>query len=147
MKGKDLVLFILFLSISALIGLFLIDKNFDSYSDLITFLSIIIGFEIASLAILFNNPLKKELLDANDILPYKSELHRVKDYYRHSIAFGIASIVTIFIYPETYSFKIGISDLSITKSSIVLPILIGSTYCLYKICKVLFRIFTYPTNH
>jgi len=147
MKSKDLKIFWVIVIISFLIGLFIFDKNFDGYSDLITFLSIMIGFKISSLAILFNSPLRKDLWNANNVKPYKTELHRIKDYYKHSIVWGIISIILIFTIPKNLNIDLLCNTIHLGKQSIVLPILLGSAYCLYKICKDLFRIFTFPTNN
>jgi len=49
--------------LSFLIGLFVFDESFNSYSDMITFLSIMIGFTITSLSILYNSSLRKTLYD------------------------------------------------------------------------------------
>jgi len=147
MKGKDLKIFWIVTIISFLVGLFIFDEKFDKYSDLITFLSIIIGFKISSLSILFNSPLRKTLWDLNKVKPYKTELHRIKDYYKHSIIFEMISIILIFAIPECFTIDLLHNYVHLGKQSIVFPILIGSAYCLYKICKDLFRIFTFPTNN
>ncbi len=146
MRGKDLIVFWMVLLISFGVGLFVFDKTFERYSDLITFLSIMIGFKIASLAILFNSPLRKKLREAKAD-PYKTELHRIKDYYKHSITFEITSIITIFVIPESSNIEFLNNAIHLGKQSIILPILFGSAYCLYKICNDLFRIFTFPTNN
>ena len=122
------------------------DNRFDGYSDLITYLSITVGFKITSLAILFNSPLRKKLWDANNVRPYKTELHRIKDYYKHSIIFEVFSIILIFVFPKWLSCDFLYTTVHLGKQSVVLPILTGSAYCLYKTCKDLFRIFTFPTN-
>lgn len=145
MKGKDLICFWFIITISFVIGLFLFDSSFCGYSDLITYLSIMIGFKISSLSILFNSPLRKKLWNANQVKPYKTELHRIKDYYKHSIIFEVVSIILIFIFPNCLE-KDLCNIVHFGKQSFILPILIGSAYCLYKICKDLFRIFTFPTN-
>ena len=147
MKGKDLVCFWIIIIISFLVGLFVFDNYFEGYSDLITYLSIMIGFKISSLAILFNSPLRKKLWDANNAKPYKTELHRIKDYYKHSIIFEVVSIILIFTIPKCLNIDLLHNAIHLGKQSIVFPILIGSTYCLYKICRDLFRIFTFPTNN
>jgi hypothetical protein len=143
MKGNDSLCFYLTVIISLIGGLFLFDSSFSSYSDLITYLSIIIGFKISSLSILFNSPLRKKLWDAKN-KDYKTELHRIKDYYKHSVVFEVISIILIFVFPA--SLKIDFWLIHLGKQSFVLPVLMGSAYCLYKICKDLFRIFTFPTN-
>jgi hypothetical protein len=146
MKGRDLIYFWLIIIVSFLGGIFLFDSNFDSYSDLITYLSIMIGFKIASLSILFSSPLRKKLWDANNVKPYKTELHRIKDYYKHSIIFEVVSIIVIFVFPNCLKVDFLFNFIHLGKQSVVLPILTGSAYCLLKICKDLFRIFTFPTN-
>ena len=145
MKGKNLTYFWLIVIISMIGGLFLFDSNFNGYSDLITYLSIMIGFKISSLSILFNSPLRKKLWDANQVKPYKTELHRIKDYYKHSIIFEVVSVILIFVYPNCLEVNFW-NIIHLGKQSLVLPVLTGSAYCLYKTCKDLFRIFTYPTN-
>lgn len=146
MKGRDLVYFWIIIIISFLVGLFLFDSYFDGYSDLITYLSIMIGFKISSLSILFNSPLRKKMWEANKVKPYKTELHRIKDYYKHSIIFEVVSVILIFIIPKSWNSDFLCNFIHLGKQSIVFPILVGSAYCLYKICKDLFRIFTFPTN-
>ena len=147
MRERDLILFVIILLVAFVAGIFLIDKTCINYSDIITFLSIIIGFEITSLSILFNSPLKKKLFD-NKLPRYKTELHRLAYYYKQSFVFGIISIMFIFLFPENLKLDICIKYMSIIlgKQSAIYPILAGVVYCFYKICKDLFRIFTFPTN-
>lgn len=146
MKGIDRCLFWVFILGSLVVGAFVFDKSFNSYSDMITFLSIMIGFGIASLAILFNSPLRKTLFDRK-IKPYKTELHRLKDYYRYALYFEVFSVLMIFFIPDRNSTcYIFCLSINIGKHLIVAPIIIGSIFCFYKICNDLFRIFTHPTN-
>lgn len=145
MRGRDLVYFWLIIIISIIGGVFLFDSGFSGYSDLITYLSIMIGFKISSLSILFSSTLRKKLWNANQVKPYKTELHRIKDYYKHSIVFEVVSIILIFVFPDCLEVDF-CNIIHLGKQSFVLPILMGSAYCLFKICKDLFRIFTFPTN-
>lgn len=143
MKGKDLHIFLIILIISTVLGWFIIDCTFNLYSDLVTFLSIVIGFEITSLSIVFNSPLKKKLYD-KEVDKYGSELHRLRDYYKFSIYVGLISVLMIFIIPE---FCVCINNkFEISKFIIVVPILSCSAFCLIKTCNNLFRIFVFPTN-
>ena len=143
MKGRDFWWLVILIALSLLLGLFGFDDTFKGYSDLITFLSIMIGFKISSLSILFNSPLRKALRNKG-CKPYRTELHRIKDYYKSAITFDVISVVLMFVYPTCWQFDWW--RIHFGKQSLVLPILAGSTYCLYKVCKDLFRIFTYPTN-
>lgn len=144
MKGIHLWLFIFVLIISLILGVISCKyMNIGEYDSLITFLSIIIGFEITSLSILFNTPLKQTLYDRKSNL-YRTELHRLRDLYRFSIYVSLFSILVIFLTP---SFDCDIKWIGhINKTIIVLPILAISIFCIIVLCKDLFKIFVYPTN-
>ena len=102
-----------------------------------------IGFEISSLSILFNSSLKKVLYD-RPIKLYRSELHRLRDFYRFSIYVDLVYVLIIILLPE---FSINVNDaFTLTKSIIVFPILLSSLFCLIWLCNDLFHIFVYPTN-
>lgn len=143
MKNKDLAIFVLLILASTIIGYFLCDDTFKGYSDIVTLLSIIIGFEITSLSIIFNTPLKKTLYD-REIKHYKTELHRLRDFYRFSIYVSLASVVLIILVPD-FSLII-CSSLIFHKSIFVFPIMCSSIYCFVRLCNDLFKIFVYPTN-
>ena len=146
MKGNDKIIFNLLIGVSFIIGYFIYDVSYISYSDIITFLSIMIGFKIASLSILFNSPLRKTLYDRK-IKYYQTELHRLKDFYKHSLFFEAFSIFMLFIMPDKlYCLCIVNFDFEIGRYLLILPILIGTLYCFYKVCSDLFKIFVYPTN-
>ncbi|MCI5227418.1 MAG: hypothetical protein D3918_12355 [Candidatus Electrothrix sp. AX2] len=140
MKGKDLYSFYFVIIISIVISPFVFDKDFKKYSELITFLSIIIGFTITTLAIIYGSPLTTALYDSPD-KNYYNKLKRLKHFFSHSIYFEILSIFLIFIYPE----EITIKGIIIGKHLFILPILTGTLYCFYKIFKELLHIFSHPT--
>lgn len=147
MKGKDNKIFWLLLVISAIASYWIFDEKFNRYSDMITFLSIMIGFKITSLSILFNSPLKKTLYDRK-IEKYETELHRLKDYYKHSLIFEVISVILLFIIPENLiTIEIKLNKIIIGRYLIVLPILIGVMYCFYKVFYDLLEIFIHPTNN
>ncbi len=144
MKSWDNFFFWIIIIIGLFIGLFIFNSSFNHYSDLITFLSIMVGFKISALAILFNSTLKVTLYDRMN-KTYRTELHRLKDFFKHSLYFEIISVMVIFFMPDKTIFVNFIFNVFIGKYLIVSPILLGTTYCFYKICNDLFRIFTYPT--
>lgn len=147
MKGKDNILFWLLIATSIIVGYFIFDKEFKGYSDLITFLSIMIGFKITSLAILFNSPLKKTLFDRKNVI-YNTELHRLKDFYEHSLKFEVISVLLLFIVPEKiHTLNIKSNSSILGRYLLVLPILIGVIFCFYKVYYDLLKIFTHPTNN
>jgi hypothetical protein len=147
MKGKDNLIFWGIIALSTIIGYWIFNISFNRYSDLITFLSIMIGFKITSLSILFNSPLKKTLLDRK-IDKYGTELHRLKDFYKHSLILEVISVLLLFVIPESfYSFSIKSQNIVIGRYLLVLPILTGVIFCFFKVYYDLLKIFTHPTNN
>lgn len=144
MKGNDRNIFILVEFVSIIAGYFIFDLQFDAYSDIITFLSIMLGFEITSLSVLFNSPLKNTLFDRK-IDKYKTELHRLRDYYRFAIWLQIFYILLIFLIPDDFCFEF--YKFCVAKHLIVMPILLGTVYCFYKLFCDLLKIFVHPTNN
>ena len=146
LKGNDLKIFISLIIIFTVFGTFSFDAKFDGYSDLITFLSIIIGFTITSLSILFNSPLKKAMYDRLNP-EYLTELHRLGAYYKFSLCFEVISIFILFIFPDV-STTINFKNIAVHvgKFLLVLPIVGGSIYCFMKVVNDLLKIFVYPTN-
>lgn len=146
MKGKDNTIFWLLCAISFLAGIKLYHSNFDEYGNVITFLSIMIGFKITSFSILFNSVLKKTLYDRK-IKKYGTELHRLKDYYKHALFFETISVLLFFIIPDNITtIIIKGNTLILGRYLLVLPVLIGVFYCFYKILNDMLHIFVYPTN-
>lgn len=146
MKGNDKLHLISILITAFIIGFIILLPSFDKYSDLITFLSIMIGFKITSLSIIFNSNLKRTLYDRKIPL-YGTELHRIKYFYQSSIFFDTIAVVIIFLIPSyNYLFILKGFEINFGKYLIVLPILFGSIFCFYKLFKDLLEIFVYPTN-
>ena len=145
MKGKDKIIFLLILIFSILTGYFIISNYYGQFSELITFLSILIGFQITSLSILFNSRILK-ILYINKNKYYKNELYRLKSYFSYSIHFEIISIVSLLILKDKYEFTIWNLGMVFYKSYLVLPIISGSVYCFLKISNYFFKIFILPRN-
>lgn len=145
MKSKDKKMLILLLLISIPIGYFIIPESYSQFSELITFLSILIGFQITALSILFNSRILTVLYDNKNNI-YRTELHRLKSYFSYSIYFEIISIVALLILYDSYHFSINEWELSVYKSYFVLPVITGSVYCFLKISNDFFRIFVLPRN-
>lgn len=146
MKGTDRILFYMVILLSFLIGLFVFDESFKSYSDMITFLSIMIGFTITSLSILYNSPLRKTLYDRK-IKYYKTELHRLKDFFKQALSFEVVSVIFLFVIPDKIACISFLNyDVLIGRYMIIFPILMGTTFCFYKIFSDLLKIFSHPAN-
>lgn len=146
MRGNDLRMFLIILVLSFVGGGFFDvgDANRSVvYSDLITFLSIVIGFEVASLSIIFNTPLKMQLYDRK-ISYYRTELHRLRDFYRFSIYSSLFYVAFIFILPDFSLWDWGYWRIG--KLMTVIPIIFSSIYCIFRLCQDLFRIFVFPVR-
>lgn len=146
MRGRDKYIFYFIVIVATICGSFIIEKNYSSFSDIITFLSIIIGFEIASLAIIFNSPIK-QVLYQRTIKVYRTELHRLRDFYRFSIVINIISVLIVLLIPEFHiEFSFLNHSIEIYKSIFVLPILSSVVYCFLRLLCELLKIFVYPIN-
>ena len=146
MKGKDKIVFLTILLSSVILGFFIVDKNYAFYSDIVTFLSILVGFEITSLSILYHSPLKKELYNAKSS-DYINELLQIKTYYKHGIYFQVSSVLIILLMPTNiYTFDLCSYHFELGKHLLVTPIIAGGIYSFYKIFYDLMRIFSHPTN-
>lgn len=146
MKGIDAAIFWLIIILSLVISQFIFDKSFNRYSDVITYLSIMIGFKVASLSILYNSPLRKTLYDRK-IKIYGTELHRIKDMFKYSVFFEVYSVLIVFVLPEEMIFFSFYNyDILIGRYLVILPILTGSIFCFYKIFNELLTVFSHPTN-
>jgi len=141
MKGKDRIKLVLIIILSMILGIFISDKEFKAYSDIITFLSILLGFSITSISILFNSRIINLLFKESN-KSYKTELHRLKDYFKNFLYFGLFSLVILILFPN----KVQIYCIEIYRSYLIYPILFGSVYCVHKIAKDIFRIFVIPRN-
>lgn len=146
MKGKDKYILYILMATSLVLGYFIVSEKYDSYSDIITFLSIIIGFEITSLSVIFDNPIK-DVLRNRKINLYKTELHRLRDFYNFSILTNIISVLIILLTPEfNYQFEICNYLIKTGNYLFVLPILICTVYCFLRLLYDLLQIFVYPIN-
>lgn len=145
MKGIDKTYFILILLISIPIGYLILPKCYEQFSDLITFLSILIGFQITAISILFNSRIVNVLYD-NKNKSYITELHRLKAYFKYAINYELISVVLLLTFPKEFPLSIFNHQIMFYKSYFVLPIILGSIFCFLKISNEFFRIFILPRN-
>lgn len=69
----------------------------ELYSDLITFISILIGFQITSFSMIFTSNVVKNFYTIKDIEnKYITLKHRLKNYYKFTFNLALISIVFIF---------------------------------------------------
>lgn len=93
MKGRDALVFYVVIALSFLVGILQVPHGQSSYSDLITFLSIMIGFEIASLSVLFNSSFY-----------YIKGVHSLPHCFWHTVLFHkiCNDLFDIFVHPTNY---------------------------------------------
>jgi hypothetical protein len=143
MRGKDLFYFIFWFVAPLSVQSFYCPTI--EVSDVITFLSIIIGFQATSLSIIFNSKILNQLFISPDSL-YRTQLHRLSSYYKFSIIFESLCVVGLLISGQSLIItKFGLT-LHIEKNWLIPSILFGTLYCMYKIGNDLFKIFELPRN-
>lgn len=120
--------------------------GFERYSDLITFLSILIGFKLTFVATIFTSPLKRELYEAKDD-EYYTKLHRLRSCVQKSLTADFIFIVLIFIVPDK-SFNISINSVNFPVGlfGIVGPLIWTSGRYFFLLSGYFFSLLTYPTN-
>jgi len=140
-----LLIFLGLTIVSLIIGHRIVGVEFKDYSTLISFLSIVFGFLIASLSILYNSRLLNVLYDAKSKV-YRTELHRLKAYFAFSLNFLILVIIVLLIMEEKVTIEIKNYSLDLYKSWLVFPILVNTFYCFSKISRLLFKYFVIKRN-
>ncbi len=144
-KNKDRYVKLLILFISGVILTYPLKtvlnlEKFNNYPDMVTFLSIISGFYLTSIALLFTSSIRS-LLYKSDNKIYGTELHRLRYYFQDAFYFNILPIVMLIVLPSTVTVNIFI----IHKYYLVLPIIFVNVYGLYRISDVLFHTFSLPS--
>lgn len=147
-RGKD-IKWILSMFIVSVIGLnFLITKDFKlEFSDVTVFISIGLGFKITSLSILFNSKVLNKLYDTQNKI-YQTELHKLKEYFKFSVYLDLCLIlfsILIVDFNKTFVF-LGEIYFFISKSSLVICLIILSIYKFSLIFNLLMKVFVYPRN-
>lgn len=111
---------------------YLVNVQADS-SDIVTFLSIIMGFQIASFSLLFTSDTVKELYNYKSSLnPRITQKHELKNYYKLSFNTSIISILLLLFIPTNFR--------TISRF-LYLPIILLNCYMLYVTNNFLYKIF------
>ena len=121
-------------------------KDFDRYSDTITFLSVLSGFYITAIALLFDSPILGVLYNDQTDTIYPSKLHRLKSHFAQSFYINIFTIICFILYPKEISFSFFKWQYNLYKFQTVLPLLSLNIFCIYRISEILFYIFSLPRN-
>lgn len=120
---------VLFLS---LVFSYFVDIQVD-VSDIVTFLSIIMGFQITAFSLLFTSDTVKELYKhKSSYNPTITQKHELKNYYKLSFNTSIVSIFILLFVPK---------NLPSIGHLLYLPIVTLNCYTLYKTNQFLYKIF------
>jgi hypothetical protein len=123
--------------LSAIIGIFgKYEIPLSIYSDLITFLSILVGFQVAAFAMLFSSPTVKALYEIKDAEnKYITLKHRLKNYYEFAFSLSLISILLIFML-EIFNLNI----LWINRA-VILSIITSNIFIHYRTMRFLYKVF------
>lgn len=114
---------------------------FENYSEMVTFLSIVTGFYLTTISILFNSKLLKLLYEVRKNKKYQSSLHQLKYYFQSSFYINITSIIILIIFPkELYLYIV------FQKSWLIIPLLSINIFAMIRIANLLFYFFSLPRN-
>lgn len=101
-------------------------------TNIITFLSIIMGFQITAFALLFSSETVQLLYKQKDEkFPKLTLKHRLKNYYKDSFNTLLVSIILLLLCPSHWRLL----------DVITLPIILVNSYMLYDTNKYLYKIF------
>lgn len=97
-KRHKIIAVLIFLVFSLISYFTHISYNNEFVSNSVTFLSILIGFTITSLSLLFSSSTVKNFYDKVDGENHSiTQLHRLKNYYKTSILISVSS-VAVFLF-------------------------------------------------
>lgn len=131
-RVQVILLFVIGLILSDL--LFSQDKKTDYFANLITFLSIVFGFQMTAFSILFSSKSLSTFAKLDD-KRYLSRLLRLSAYFKFTFLSELFFVFLIFI---SKPFEL--------TNILILPIFTIVSWCFYKILKVLFEFFETQRN-
>ncbi|WP_279034433.1 hypothetical protein [Lactobacillus intestinalis] len=114
-------------------------------SDLITFLSIMVGFFMTALSLLFSSPLYK-VLQKRDREGYPNKWIEIVDKYSIATIFSIISVLVLLINIKVHPFYILRFKIIVQVSKIYFSITTVSIYLFIDISLVLFKNLKFPIN-
>ena len=141
-----IICFIIGVALQWFLADFLNLKDFKHYSDTITFLSVLSGFYITAIALLFDSPILGVLYNDQADTTYPSKLHRLKSYFAQSFYINIFTIICFILYPKEIFFPFFKWQYTLYKFQIIIPLLSLNIFCIYRISDILFYMFSLPRN-
>ena len=126
-----------FILILSVVYSYFIRPQFDT-TNVITFLSIIMGFQITAFALLFSSDTVHLLYKQKDKeFPQLTLKHRLKNYYKNSFNTLLISIIILLLCPSHWMLL----------NLVTLPIILVNSYMLYTTNEYLYKIFIKEKEH
>ena len=140
MIKKHNIILLLVVIFSFISNIFYDIGNFQDYSAIVTYLSILTGFFMAAFSSIFSSKVVLSLYTIKDSEnPSITLKHRLKNYFLFSFDFAICSILFMLLFPDTV--KLPFVGYIITKREFVIPILLSNSVLYYFIIRYLGKIF------
>lgn len=119
---------------------FFTTKNYDP-ANVITFLSIILGFQTGAFALLFSSTTVRDLYKIKDLENNKITLkHRLKNYYKASFIVSILSILFLILFDTSNALIV--KNIFSNYFVCAIPcIIFMNTFILFKTNSLLYKIF------
>ena len=130
-KNKQIALIVGNLAFAVVSFLLWRETDYKGYSELITFLSIMIGFKLAFVSVLFNSSIRSMLYERND-KEYYTALHRLSKQVHFAILYEFFAVVSLLLIPCRFI--------------LVLPIIATSSFFFVTLVNLMFLCLTYPRN-
>jgi hypothetical protein len=103
-----------------------------STSDIITFVSIIMGFQVAAFSLLFSSNTVQQMYNKkSQTNPKITVKHELKNYYQCSFNTSLFSILVLLLIPNTYTWQ----------TRTLIPIILINSYTFYSTNQFLYNIF------
>lgn len=140
---KEVIKNLIILLITYVVGCSL-NIGVSNKSDLITFLSIMIGFFMTAISLLFSSPLYK-ILKSKDRKGYANKWIEIVEKYTIAVTFSMIFILILLVefkIPKIVLFNFNL----IQKNKIYFSIACDSVYIFFNISRIFFKNLKFPVN-
>lgn len=140
---KEVIKNLIILLITYVVGCSL-NIGVSNKSDLITFLSIMIGFFMTAISLLFSSPLYK-ILKSKDRKGYANKWIEIVEKYTIAVTFSMIFILILLVEFKTPKLVLFNFNL-IQKNKIYFSIACDSVYIFFNISRIFFKNLKFPVN-
>lgn len=143
MYKLDKFIFTILIAIGCFFSFFLgLKFPCDFVSNLITFVSIIMGFQMSAFTMLFSSKLVKDLYNIKDIENSTITLkHRLKNYFKTSFNCSLISVLVLLLCNININMKILGYNFILNSSYFFCSIIFANIFCFCRLNYFLYKIF------